>query len=103
MSGGTMWINCMIEIYDGFYGQTHYCGLQEIPRRCGAVIEEIFGHNRLRSECLQVQPEIHVDILRFSFIEFGVFSMNSSTMMRNFPAVLNFSRLFLKLDRFICN
>ena len=24
-------------------------------------------------------------------------------MMGNFPAVLNFNRLFLKLNRFICN
>jgi hypothetical protein len=41
------------------------------------VIGEIFGHNRLRSSCLQVQP-VTVDILRFSILELGVYSMNSS-------------------------
>ena len=29
--------------------------------------------------------------------------MNSSKMIGNFPAVLNFNPLFLKLNRFICN
>ena len=30
--------------------------LQQLRRRLKAVIGEIFGHNRLTSECLQVQP-----------------------------------------------
>ena len=29
--------------------------------------------------------------------------MKPSNMIGNFPAVLNFNRLFLKLDQFICN
>ena len=33
----------------------------------------------------------------------GVCSINSSRMIGKFPAVLNFNRLFLRLDRFICN
>ena len=29
--------------------------------------------------------------------------MDSSKMIRNFPEVLNFNQLFLKLNRFVCN
>ena len=29
--------------------------------------------------------------------------MNSSKMIGKFPAVVNFNRLYLKLNRFICN
>ena len=44
---------------------------------------------------------LHVDILRFSFIKLGyIYSINSSTMIGNFPAVLNFSRVFLKRNVF---
>ena len=32
-----------------------------------------------------------------------VYSINSSKMIGSFPAVLNFNRLFLKLNRFMCN
>jgi hypothetical protein len=47
---------------------------------------------------------LHVDVLRFSFVKFGVYSyINSSSMIGNSPAVLNFNRLFLELNRFICN
>ena len=40
-----------------------------------------------------------------AFHTFGVYStVDSSTMLGNPPAVLmNFNRLFLKLNRFICN
>ena len=44
-----------------------------------------------------------VHILRLSFIKFGVYSIDSSKMIGNFPVVVNFNRLFLKLNRFICN
>ena len=52
--------------------------------------------------------QLHVNILRFSFIKLGtVYSfINPSKSISNFPAVLmNFNRLFLKLklNRFICN
>ena len=33
----------------------------------------------------------------------GVFSVDSSKLIGNFPADLNFNRLFLKLNWFICN
>ena len=46
---------------------------------------------------------LHVDILRFSFIKLGVYSIDSSKMVGNFLVVLNFNRLFLKINRFICN
>ena len=46
---------------------------------------------------------LHVDILRCSFTRFGVYSINSFKLIGNFPAVLSFNRLFLKLNRFICS
>ena len=45
----------------------------------------------------------HVDMLRFSFTKLRYILWNSSKMIGNFPAVLNFNQLFLKLNRFICN
>ena len=46
---------------------------------------------------------LHVDILRFFLYYIGVYSINSSKMIGNFPAVSNFNRLYLKLNRFIYN
>ena len=46
---------------------------------------------------------LHVEILGFTFNEFGVYFKISSTTVGNFPAVLNFNRLFLKFNWFICN
>ena len=46
---------------------------------------------------------LHVDIFRFCFHSFEVYSIDSSKMIGNFPEVSNFNRLFLKLNRFICN
>ena len=44
---------------------------------------------------------LHLDILRFSFIKLGyIYSINSSTMIGNFPAVLNFNRVFLERNLF---
>ena len=47
--------------------------------------------------------QLHVDIFRFFFYLSQVYSIDSSRMMGNFPEVLNFNRLFLKLNRFVCN
>ena len=41
-----------------------------------------------------------LDILQFSFIKYPI---DSSIMIGNFLAVLKFNRLFLKLNRLICN
>ena len=46
---------------------------------------------------------LHVDIFRFCFHSFEVLSMDSSKLFGNSPEVSNFNRLFLKLNRFICN
>ena len=46
---------------------------------------------------------LHVDIFWFCFHTSEVYSIDSSKMICKFPAVLNFNRLFLKLNRFICN
>ena len=35
------------------------------------------------------------------FTELGVYSMDSSKLMGNFPEVLNANRLFLKLNQYI--
>jgi hypothetical protein len=37
------------------------------------------------------------------YIYFKIYYIDSSKMMGNFPEVLNFNRLFLKLNQFICN
>jgi hypothetical protein len=45
---------------------------------------------------------LHVDIFRFSFYSFEVYSrIDSSKMIENSPAVSNLNGLFLKLNRFI--
>ena len=46
---------------------------------------------------------LHVDIFRFCFHSFEVYSIDSSKMIGNSPEVSNFNRLNLKLNRFICN
>ena len=46
---------------------------------------------------------LHVVIFQFFFYDTGAYSIDSSKMMGNFPEVLDFNRLFLKLNRFICN
>jgi hypothetical protein len=53
--------------------------------------------------CDSKSSPLHVDIFRFSFHSFEAYSRDSSKMMGNFREVLNFNRLFLKLNRFICN
>ena len=74
-----------------------------------SVIEEVFGHiNRLRSECVQVQPVVtcwHPPPLPLLHL-LAVYSINScNKMIGNFPpaVLMNFNRLSLKLTRFICN
>ena len=46
---------------------------------------------------------LHVHILQFSFIKLGYILWKSSKRIGNLLAVLNFNRLFLKLNQFICN
>ena len=46
---------------------------------------------------------IHVDIFQFLLDSFEVYSIDSSKMIGNFPKVLNFNWLFLKLGQLICN
>jgi hypothetical protein len=45
----------------------------------------------------------HADICQFCFHSFEVYSLYSSKMMCNAHEFSNFDRLFLKLNRFICN
>ena len=44
---------------------------------------------------------LHVDIFRF--YSFEVYSIDSSNMIGYLPELFNFNRLFLELNRFICN
>jgi hypothetical protein len=66
------------------------------------VSGEIFGITS-QDPSVAKSSRLHVDIFRFSFIKIGVNAINSSKMIGNFPAVLNFNRLFLKLNQFIRN
>ena len=47
--------------------------------------------------------QLHVDIFRFCFHSFEVHFIDSSKMIGKFPEVFNFNRLFLELNRVICN
>ena len=53
--------------------------------------------------CDSKSSQLHVDIIRFFFHSFEVYSRYSSKMIGNSPEISNFNRLFLKLDPFICN
>ena len=71
----------------GWTDQNSYSSLScETLARYIPVIGEIFGHNQLRSKCLQVQPVTcsHPPVFLYKF---GVYSINSSKMTGNFPAV----------------
>ena len=59
----------------------------------------IVGKDPSDSKCNQ----LHVDIFRVCFHSFEVYSIDSPNITGNSPEVLNFNRLFLKLNRFICN
>ena len=66
------------------------------------VSGEFFGHNRSSSYCFQVQPVTCCDLSGFLY-EVEECSIDSPKMMGNFPEILNFNRLFLKLNCFIRN
>ena len=63
------------------------------------VLLGVFGQDASdsKSNCL------HVDIFRFCFNSYEVYSTDSSKMTGIFPEGLNFNRLFLELNRFIYN
>ena len=63
---------------------------------------DILGHNRLISS-VSKSNRLHTEIFLLLLKEIGVYSIDSSKMMGNFPEVLNFNQLNLKLDWFICN
>ena len=58
----------------------------------GATLSgEIFQQYWLRSQCFQIQPITWYDLLVILY-QFGVYSINSSKMIRNFPAILKLNR-----------
>ena len=68
-----------------------------------AGVRENFRYNRSKSWCFQVQPVTCCDLSVFLHL-FEVYSVDSgSKMIGHFPEVSNLRRLFLKLNRFICN
>ena len=67
------------------------------------MIGEILGHNnRLRSSWFATPTVYMLTSSGFPLLNWGIV-VDSSTMIGNFPAVLNFDRLFLKPNWFICN
>ena len=62
----------------------------------------ILRHDWSRSPCTQVQPVTcwHLSVFLYWI---GVYSINSSKMISKFLEVLNFNRLILKLNLFICD
>ena len=46
---------------------------------------------------------LHVDVFWFCFHSFEVYTIYFCKIIAKFPKVLNFNRLFLKPDKFICN
>ena len=70
----------------------------------GPVSGEIFGHNRSKSESVSKSNRLHVVVIFPVFLYwFELYSTDSSTTIGDFPEVLNFDRLFLNLNWFICN
>ena len=70
---------------------------KDISPPSGTLFGEIFGCNRLKSSCFQVQPITCCD-LSISLYQFEAYSQNSSKLIGDFLEVLNVNRLFLKLD-----
>ena len=70
-----------------------------------SVIGEILGHNRLRSERLQVQPVYMLTSSGCPLLSWGIF-YRFRTLKWSVPLLqswTSFNRLFLKLNRFIRN
>ena len=66
----------------------------------GSMSSEVFEHNWSRSYCFQVNPAACCDLSVFLY-QFEVHSIDSSKTISDFPEVLNFNGLILKLNRFI--
>ena len=74
--------------------------------RCGSNVREILGIYiyRVGEDPSDSKSNwLHVDIFRFYFHSFEIYSVDSSKLMGKFPEVLNLNRLFLELNQFICN
>ena len=95
------------------YGLSHLCidcSLQGSLEKCiatftlsGEQCPGIFMGAISRCPCVFPSPTSYLLMIFGSLYEIGVYSINSSKMMGNFPEVLNFNWLFLKLNQFICN
>ena len=70
---------------------------QPVP---GKFLDMIVGQDASDSK----SNRLHVDIFRFCFHSFEVYScIDSCKMIGKFPEVSNFNRLFLEVNRFVCN
>jgi hypothetical protein len=93
----TMCHCCLLPIKAGIGRNVEYCSDDR---------GDDFGHDQLRSLASVVFASPTGYMLMTSLVllyEIGVYSINSSKRIGNFHAVLNFNRLFLKLNRFVCN
>ena len=104
-----LWHYLCSQVYELYYDSLHfylhngwvYVNTQ-IPRLLGAVPKEFLS--RVGQDTSDSKSNrLHVDIFRLCFHSFEVYSIDSSKMIGKFPEVLNFNRLFRKLNRFICN
>ena len=71
------------------------CVLGEVPRQFLGIGSQDPSDSRSNRQ--------HVDIFRFCFHSFEVYSIDSTKMFSKLPEVLNVNRLFLELYQFICN
>ena len=65
-----------------------------------AILKENFGHDRSKSKCFQAQPSYMLTSFDFFWYEFEVYSIYSSKKIGSFVEVLNFNRVFIKLNLF---
>ena len=71
------------------------------PTKCITVIGRVLGITGGDPSVCK-SDRLHVDILWIPLLN-PVYSINSSKLISNFPAVLNFNWLLLKSEWFICN
>ena len=80
--------------------QPHICQQTDSSTHCPGKSLGIVGQDPSDS----TSNRLHVDIFRFCFHSVEGHSIDSSTRSGKFPEVLmNFNRLFLELNQFICN
>ncbi len=70
---------------------------------CDHLDSQTLGSQPAMPKNLLDYCRLHIDVFRFLFIDWRYILSFSSKMISDSPEVLEFSRLFLKLDQCICN